>query len=169
METPLSLLDRLRTAPDEASWRRLDDIYRPLIGRWLLHWQSLGGEAEDVVQDVLTVLVRELPGFERQRKGSFRSWLRTITAHRALAHHHSLQRQPQSVGAVLEACPLALLQDPNSELSRRWDEEHDQHVLRRLLELIEPMFEETTLAAFRRVVFDGIEAGRVADELGISV
>lgn len=169
METPLSLLERLRTAPDEASWRRLDDIYRPLIQRWLLCWQSLGGEAEDVVQDVLTVLVRELPGFERQRKGSFRSWLRTITAHRALAYHHSLQRQPQAVGAVLEECPLALLQDPNSELSRRWDEEHDQHFLRRLLELIEPMFETTTLAAFRRVVFDEIEAARVAEELGISV
>lgn len=169
METPLSLLERLRTAPDEASWRRLDDIYRPLIRRWLLHWQSLDGETEDVVQDVLTVLVRELPGFERQRKGSFRSWLRTITAHRALAYHRSLQHQPQGMGAPLEECPLALLQDPNSELSRRWDEEHDQHVLRRLLELIEPMFEKTTLAAFRRVVFDEIEAARVAEELGISV
>ena len=169
METPLSLLERLRTAPDEASWRRLDDIYRPLIRRWLLPWHSLDDEAEDVVQDVLTVLIRELPAFERQRKGSFRSWLRTITAHRALAYHRSLQRQPQPVGAALEACPLALLQDPNSELSRRWDEEHDQHVLRRLLELIEPMFEKTTLAAFRRVVFDEVAAARAAEELGISV
>jgi RNA polymerase sigma-70 factor (ECF subfamily) len=169
METPLSLLERLRTAPDEAAWQRLDDIYRPLIRRWLLRWPSLEGEAEDVVQDVLAVLIRELPGFQRQRIGSFRSWLRTITAHRALTHYHALQRQPRTVGMPLEECPLAQLQDPNSELSLLWDQEHDRHVLRRLLELIEPMFEDTTLAAFRRVVFDEMGAAQAAEELGLSV
>jgi RNA polymerase sigma-70 factor (ECF subfamily) len=169
MDTPLSLLDRLRDTPDEASWRRLDDIYRPLIRRWLLRWPSLNDETEDVVQDVMAVVVRELPGFQRQRKGSFRSWLRTVTANRALAYYHLLQRQPRGAGAPLEECPLALLQDPASELSLLWDQEHDRHVLRRLLELIEPLFEETTLAAFRRAVFDEIEAVRVAEELGISV
>ena len=169
METPLSLLERLRAMPDETSWRRLDDIYRPLIRRWLLRWPSLNDETEDVVQDVMAVVVRELPCFQRQRKGSFRSWLRTITAHRALAHYHTLQRQTRAAGAPLEECPLALLQDPASELSLLWDQEHDRHVLRRLLELIEPMFEETTLAAFRRVVFDEVAAARVAGELGLSV
>ena len=48
METSASLLERLRTAPDEAAWRRLDDLYRPLIRRWLLRDPSLGEEAEDV-------------------------------------------------------------------------------------------------------------------------
>jgi hypothetical protein len=62
----------------------------------------------------------------------------------------------------LEECPLAQLQDPNSELSLLWDQEHDRHVLRRLLELIEPMFEDTTLAAFRRVVFDEMGAAQAA-------
>ncbi len=94
---------------------------------------------------------------------------RSITAHRALAHYHALQRQPQTVGAPLEECPLALLQDPNSELSLLWDQEHDRHVLRRLLQLIEPMFEASTLAAFRRVVFDDIGAAQAAEELGLSV
>ena len=34
METSASLLERLRTAPDGADWRRLDALYRPLIRRW---------------------------------------------------------------------------------------------------------------------------------------
>ncbi|HEY7424085.1 MAG TPA: RNA polymerase sigma factor [Gemmataceae bacterium] len=169
METPVSLLERLRAEPNDEAWRRLDAIYRPLIQHWLLRWPSLGDEAEDVVQDVMAVVIRELSAFQRQRKGSFRSWLRTITAHRALAHYHTLQRQPRTVGAPLEECPLAQLQDPNSELSLLWNQEHDRHVLRRLLELIEPMFEDTTLAAFRRVVFDEVEAERAAKELGLSV
>jgi RNA polymerase sigma-70 factor (ECF subfamily) len=168
METSVSLLERLRSSPDEAAWRRLDDLYRPLIRRWLLD-PRLREEAEDIVQDVMHVLVRELPHFERQRNGSFRRWLRTITAHRLLAHQRARQTRPQALGAPLEESPLAQLNDPKSELSLLWDEEHDRYVLRRLLELVEPMFEPTTLAAFRRVVFDEAPAAQVADELGLSV
>ena len=48
METSASLLERLRTAPDEAAWRRLDGLYRPLIRRWLQKDPTLGEEAEDI-------------------------------------------------------------------------------------------------------------------------
>lgn len=169
METSVSLLDRLRTSPNEAAWRRLDDLYRPLIHHWLLRDPKLGEEAEDLVQEVMHVLVRELPSFQRQRNGSFRRWLRAITANRVLAYHRARQRRPVALGAPLEECPLAQLNDPNSELSLLWDEEHDRHVLRRLLELVEPMFEPNSLAAFRRVVFDGVGAAQAATELGMSV
>ncbi|HLN33016.1 MAG TPA: RNA polymerase sigma factor [Gemmataceae bacterium] len=169
METSVSLLERLRTGPNEEAWQRLDDIYRPLIRRWLLRHPRLGDEAEDIVQEIMGVLIRELPGFHRQRNGSFRRWLRAITVNRVLAHHRAAQRRPQALGAPLEECPLEQLADPNSELSRLWDQEHDNYVLRRMLELIEPMFEPATLAAFRRVVFDEKEPAHVAAELGISV
>ena len=79
------------------------------------------------------------------------------------------KRRPQALGAPLEESPLAQLNDPKSELSVLWDQEHDRYVLRRLLELVEPMFEPATLAAFRRVVFDEVPAAQVAEELGISV
>jgi RNA polymerase sigma-70 factor, ECF subfamily len=169
METSASLLERLRAAPDEAAWRRLDDLYRPLIRRWLLRDPSLGDEAEDLVQDVMGVLVRELPGFQRRRHGSFRRWLRTVTAHRLSAHHRSRKHRPRALGAPPRECPLAQLADPHSELSRQWDEEHDRHVLRRLMDLIAPQFEPTTLAAFRRVAFDEIAPAQAAAELGLSL
>jgi RNA polymerase sigma-70 factor (ECF subfamily) len=38
-----------------------------------------------------------------------------------------------------------------------------------LLELVEPLFEPTTVAAFRRVVFDEARPAQAAAELGISV
>src|SRR5258707_1236271 len=132
METSVSLLERLRDSSDEAAWQRLDDIYRPLIFRWLRRDPGLGAEAEDVVQEVMHVLVRELPGFERQRNGSFRRWLRDVTAYRVLAHHRARRSRPLALGAPLEECPLAQLKDPNSELSLLWDHGHDRHVLRRV-------------------------------------
>ena len=118
METSVRLLERLRTAPDEAAWRRLDDIYRPLIQRWLLRDPALRDEAEDIVQNVMHVLVQELPCFQRQRDGSFRRWLRTITVHRVLAHHRARQHRPKAIGGPLDECPLAQLNDHQERTQR---------------------------------------------------
>jgi RNA polymerase sigma factor (sigma-70 family) len=169
VETSASLLKRLRAGRDDAAWRRLDDLYRPLIRHWLRRDPTLGEEAEDVVQEVMSVLVRELPAFQRQRTGSFRRWLRTVTAHRLAAHYRSRNSRPVALGAPQEACPLAQLADPRSEISRLWDDEHDRFVLRRLMDLIAPQFEPSTLAAFRRVVFDEVAPARAAEELGLSL
>jgi RNA polymerase sigma-70 factor (ECF subfamily) len=163
METAASLLERLCTAPDEAAWQRLDDLYRPLLRRWLRCDPTLGGDAEGLVQEVMSILVRELPGFRRQRTGSFRCWLREITSRRLQTYYRQRRRQPQSQGDRLDQ-----LGDPNSALSRRWDEEHDRHVLTRLLHLIEPHFEDRTLTAFRRLVFEEATPLQVAAELGMT-
>src|SRR5580700_11965260 len=83
--TSLSLLDRLKAArPETSDWERLQGIYLPLVQRWLRRVPGLGNEADDLAQEVFVVVIRELPGFERRREGSFRAWLRTITANKAL-------------------------------------------------------------------------------------
>jgi RNA polymerase sigma-70 factor (ECF subfamily) len=84
--TSSSLLDRLKhTKPDAADWHRLQDIYLPLIRHWLSGVPGLHDEADDRAQEVLVVLFRELPSFERQRHGAFRAWLRQITVNRIRA------------------------------------------------------------------------------------
>jgi RNA polymerase sigma-70 factor (ECF subfamily) len=168
LETSLSLLERLQTQPDAASWQRLVDIYTPLIRGWLQRDPTLREEADDLTQEVLSVLIQGLPQFRRQRPGSFRSWLRTITIHRLHELWRDRHRRPQGAGAMADSV-LSQLEDPASELSRQWDQEHDQHVVRRLLDLIEPEFTPPTWQAFRRVVLDDMQAAVVAEELGISV
>jgi pyruvate/2-oxoglutarate dehydrogenase complex dihydrolipoamide acyltransferase (E2) component len=64
---------------------------------------------------------------------------------------------------------LEELTDPESELGRQWDQEHDTHVLRRLLELSEPEFTAPTWLAFRRLDLEGRPAAEVARELGTTV
>jgi RNA polymerase sigma-70 factor (ECF subfamily) len=169
IHTSVSLLERLRNQPDESAWQRLDALYRPLIRRWLLRDPTLHDEAGDLVQEVLTTVVRDLPHFQRGRAGSFRCWLRTITWNRLQAFWQARRHRPQPLGGDAHGSILAQLEDPRSALSRQWDEEHDRHVVRRLMELIELEFEPATLQAFRRTVFDGVKAAEVAAELGISV
>jgi RNA polymerase sigma-70 factor (ECF subfamily) len=169
-ETPASLLERLRRQPDAESWKRLVDLYTPLLRGWLRRNLVAEDDVDDLVQEVMTVLVRELPEFQYdRRRGSFRGWLRTITVNRLRMFWRSRQNRPLATGASDLARKLDELEDPHSALSRLWDREHDQHVARRLLELIAPEFEPTTWKAFQRVALDGGKPGQIAIELGISV
>jgi RNA polymerase sigma-70 factor (ECF subfamily) len=61
------------------------------------------------------------------------------------------------------------LEDETGHLSRIWDSEHDRHLARKLLELIEPRFSDKTRAAFRRLVLDGADPRQVASELDMSL
>jgi RNA polymerase sigma-70 factor (ECF subfamily) len=168
-ETPVSLLDRLREHPDAASWQRLVELYTPLIRSWLERYAPQPADADDLVQEVLAVLVRELPHFHHNRRpGAFRSWLRLITVNRLREQWAARRARPGALGGDEIQAVLEQLQDPDSGLTRRWDEEHDRHVTRRILELIEPEFEPATWQAFRRVVLDGAGTAAVATELGLT-
>jgi RNA polymerase sigma-70 factor, ECF subfamily len=166
-ETPVSLLERLRLRPDPESWQRLVDLYAPLIRAWLPRYSLQPPDAEDLSQDVLTVLVRELPTFQHDlRPGSFRRWLRTITVNRLRNFWRSGKRRPVTAGNV--DFLLDQLEEPDSPLCRQWDEEHDRHVVSRLLELLEPEFEPSTWRAFRLLVLEGKPTAEVAAELNMS-
>jgi len=169
-DTSLSLLERLRLQPDAESWRRLVDLYTPLIHRWLHRHAAPPADADDLTQEVMTVVVRELPQFRHnQQRGAFRNWLRTITVNRLRVLWRSRQARPLATGDSDFLKMLDELEDPNSGMSRLWDQQHDQHVARRLMELAEPQFEPSTWRAFRRVVMDGVKAALVAAELNMSV
>jgi len=169
-DTSLSLLERLRLRPDAEAWRQLVDLYTPLIHGWLRRHAVPAADADDLTQEVMTVVVRELPQFRHnQQRGAFRNWLRTITVHRLRVLWRSRQARPLATGDSDFLKMLDELEDPHSDLSRLWDQQHDQHVARRLMELVQPQFEPATWRAFRRVVLDGVKAAVVAAELGMSV
>jgi RNA polymerase sigma-70 factor, ECF subfamily len=166
--TSLSLLDRLKVARPEASdWSRLQEIYLPLIERWLSRVPGLGDESADLAQDVLVVVFREVPRFTRQREGSFRAWLRQVTVNKVRNYRRKRQRRP-AVGLDQAEGFLERLSDPNGDLAREWDRDHDQQVVQKLLGLVKPAISAMTWAAFQRFAVDGIPAVRVAEELGLS-
>jgi RNA polymerase sigma-70 factor (ECF subfamily) len=168
--TSISLLDRLREQPDVLSWQRLVDLYSPLIHGWLRYYAVQPPDADDLVQEVLSTLVHELPRFHHDRRaGAFRCWLRTIAVNRLRAFWRARQARPVATGDSDVVRQLEQLEDPNSGLSRLWDEEHDRHILNRLLELIEPEFAPATWQAFRRITLNGERAAAVAANLGLSV
>src|SRR5205807_3625044 len=116
-ETSLSLLNRLRLQPDAESWRRLVDLYSPLIQGWLRRQGVAPADADDLTQEVMTVVVRELPQFEHnQQRGAFRNWLRTITINRLRALWRSRQTRPLATGDSDFLKALDELEDPRSDM-----------------------------------------------------
>ena len=82
-ETSHSLIDHLCNESDAASWERLIELYSPLLRGWINRYEVQAADADDLIQDVLMVVMRELPSFRHnQQTGAFRSWLRRIVVNR---------------------------------------------------------------------------------------
>jgi len=168
--TSASLLERLRGQADSADWQRLTTIYRPWLVGWLRGHGLHDADAEDLVQDILVVVLRELPFFQHSGKaGAFRAWLRTIAVHRLRDALRARGYRPTVTGDSDFLDQLDQLEDPASVLSKQWELEHDRHIVGRLLAMIEPDFQPASWQAFRGVMLDGQTPREAAARLGISV
>jgi RNA polymerase sigma-70 factor (ECF subfamily) len=166
-ETHLSLLHRA-TAGDEAAWAKMVALYQPLISGWLQRHAVPRQEAADLTQEVLAVVVRELGAFSHAgHPGSFRGWLRTITANRARAFLRGAERERAAGGDSVLGI-IEQLEDPHSQVTGAWNAEHDAHVVRQILKLIETDFEPATVRIFHRLVLDEARASEVAAEMGMT-
>jgi RNA polymerase sigma-70 factor (ECF subfamily) len=168
--TSISLLNRLQQTDDSKNWNRLVELYAPLLRVWLRKYDVQASDADDLVQEVLMAVSTELKSFDHSgRPGAFRSWLRTILAHRLRNFWRAQGRRPQARGDSDIERRLELLEDPASELSEIWNRQHDRHVVRQLLATTESSFEPSTWKAFCRVAIEGARPDLVATELGISL
>jgi RNA polymerase sigma-70 factor, ECF subfamily len=168
-ETRQSLLLRAQTG-EENAWKDLTDLYRPLILGWLNRQGVPSRDLEDLSQDILLTVVKHLPTFQHSgNRGAFRSWLRTIVCSRTADYWRAVDPGNQADGGSGATVALQQVEDPDSDLNRQWDEEHDRYVLNCLLDLVEEEFEPITLKAFRRLALDGASGAEAAEELGMSV
>ncbi len=168
--TSATLLERLRDRADAEAWQRLVDLYSPLLSGWLRRHALQEADVDDLVQEVLVTVAREAPRFQHSgRPGAFRHWLRTILANRLREFWRSRRLRPAATGDSDFAGMLDQLEDHNSGISRLWEQEHDQHIVRRLLAMLEPQFAPSTWQAFRRVVLEGARPEAAAAELGLTV
>jgi RNA polymerase sigma factor (sigma-70 family) len=167
-ETSYSLLERVRAQADSRGWRELVAVYEPLIRGWLRRQALQAADVDNLVQEVMAVLVSELPDFQHNgRPGAFRAWLRGITVNRLRELWRDQKRHAAPGGSDFEQV-LDQLADDGSRLSMLWDQEHDRHVVHQLLKMIAADFEAKTWQAFAKVALQGKPASEVAAELGIS-
>jgi RNA polymerase sigma-70 factor (ECF subfamily) len=165
--TPLSLLERAR-ANDAKAWRRLLELYQPLVQAWCGRAGLRGPDAEDVTQEVLAGVAAGLADFRRDRPGdTFRGWLRGITRNQVLVHFRRRQGKPQAEGGSDAWQHLQNLADPLPGPDTDEAEEAGE-LYRRALDLIRADFEEATWRAFWLTAIEGRSPPTLTAELNMS-
>jgi RNA polymerase sigma-70 factor (ECF subfamily) len=160
--TPLSLLERVRRNDQEA-WRRLLDLYGPLVRFWCGRAGVLAADTEDVAQEVFAAAAAGLAGFRRDRPGdTFRGWLRGITRNQVLLYLRRNGGRPQAVGGS-EA-----LQNPQQVADPLAEEAAEIGlVYRRALQQARGEIEERTWQAFWLTVVEDRSPAALTAELGM--
>ena len=162
--TSSSLLIRLQDSKDQQAWSQFVELYTPLMFYWARRTGLNSDDAADLVQDVLTLLVRKLPELRYERDKSFRGWLRTITLNkwRELYRRRSLP--------MVEAGESELTMIPDMVDSNEfWNVQFKQELVSRAIQMMESEFSPKTWIACQEFVFGDSTAEQVAAKHNLSV
>jgi len=157
-------------AGDALAWQRLEFLYTPLVRWWCRrHGVSAPQDVEDVTQEVLAAVAMKIGEFTQGQAGSFRSWLCTITRHKAVDHYRRTRGQPAAAGGSSAQQHLQELPEAVSGSSTADDLLSERAILvRRALELVRPEFQPRTWDAAWRVTVDGQSPAEVGAALGMT-
>jgi len=166
-----SLLVRVQEMQPDA-WARMGDVFSPIIYRWARQAGLSGSDSADVVQEVFTSIARRISSFERQKqKGSFRSWLATITRNQIRDVFRRKQKQPDGRGGS-----TAMLDFMNVEIPQHDVLEEsisvanlESRLPQRILQIVQSECDEKTWQAFWLTTIEDKSASLVAEQLGIGV
>ena len=166
--TRASLLVRLRDGDDTAAWQEFIDIYSSLIYGFARRRGLQDADAADLMQDVLRSVSMAMPRLEYDpRRGTFRSWLFTITRNKL--NTFLTRRRRQAVGTGDSGMQEMLQAEPLPEEDNEWDEEYRQRLFRWASEKVRGSFGDRVWQAFWQTAVEGRTPQDVGRELGMSV
>ena len=162
--TRASLLSRLRDVANAGDWREFHRCYGGLIRSVAKRAGLADAEIEDVVQETLISVARQLPEYHYDpARGSFKGWLLTITRRRLADHWRKVYREPAG-----EAPSAAATVFDESGLEVVWEEEWRQHLLTRALDRLGPRLRPQQRQVFQLGVVEGWPAAEVCQATGLS-
>lgn len=136
--TRQTLLSRLRDADNHESWREFFDTYWKLIYSAATRAGLSDAEAQDVVQETVISVCRNISTFEYDPEvGSFKGWLLKLTRWRILDQLR--KRRPEQTLSkgekALEAAEIEAVPDPGASVSDAfWDQEWERNVFETAIE-----------------------------------
>lgn len=174
-ETRKSLLLRLKDHEDQEGWQEFFEVYWRLIYSFALKTGLSESESEEVVQDTMVSLAKEMPRFQYDRsKGSFRSFLLTVVRRRIVDRHRQEARWHR---VVSEKSPsespsdqaFADGPDPHGpELDRLWALEWEGHLIQRALDRVRDKVTEKQYLIYEMLVLREVPIATVASNLQTS-
>lgn len=171
--TRYSLLSRLRNWDDHESWQDFFNTYWRLIYSFALKSGLTSAEAEDVVQETIISVAKNIEKFKRDRNlGSFKGWLRNLTRWRVADH---LRRRTNTGDIPVEIAEdgsfefnLAAIPD-SSEAESMWESEWRANLMKLALQKVKTAVKEEHYQAFDLYAIKQWPARKVAETLDMTV
>jgi RNA polymerase sigma-70 factor (ECF subfamily) len=174
LQTRKSLLSRLRDHEDVQSWQTFFDRYWRLLYNVARHAGLDDPDAQDVVQDTVMAVAREIPQFHYDPdRGSFKQWLFRILRRRVADHFRKLYRQPAHAGVSPETLEQsgdadAILLQSGVSLSDAWDQEWERSVLDAAIAQVRAQANPKHFQVFDYCVLKEWPVAKVASTLGMN-
>ena len=164
----LSLVVGLRQGNSD-SWRRMVDLYGPLVNSWC----SIAGVAPDripdVMQDVFLAVHRAAENFEpKSETTGFRGWLWMITRNKIHDHYRKTAGSATARGgstALRQLHEFAVPELPEDDPS---EIDETTKLLHRAMAMVKVEFKENTWQVFWRAAVLGHPSDRIAEEMNIT-
>jgi RNA polymerase sigma factor (sigma-70 family) len=173
--TRYTLLSRLEDRGDQDSWRDFFNTYWRLIYSVALKSGLTETEAQDVVQETIISVARDIDKFKRDRAlGSFKGWLRNIIRWRIgdqlRKRTRALRADDSKIVGDLPRPDVADIPDPAGEAAEYvWDGEWQANLLKAALETIKRSVKEEHYQIFDLYVLQQTPVRNVARALGVNV
>jgi len=169
--TRQSLLSRLKDWNDQESWKVFFDTYWRLIYSAAVKAGLTDAEAQDVVQETVIGVLKNLPDFEYDaRKGSFKNWLLKLTSWRI---GDQMRRRQQGARERPEPKPreprtstrtetIARVPDPAGEKwMASWNEEWERNIIDAAIDRVKKKVDPKQYQIFDLYVFKNWSVTRI--------
>ena len=167
LPTRASLLSRLRDWDDQSSWKAFFDTYWRLIYSSARKSGLSDSEAQDVVQETIIAVAKQMPTFRYDRnKGTFKGWLLQTTRWRIQDRYRRIEREGRLHRALAEKA-AALEEDAGRVLE--WDRLWQENLLAVATERARARADPRQFEIYDLVVQRGMSAKETAELLEVSL
>lgn len=171
--TRQSLLERLKDAADDDSWRTFFETYWRLIYFTGLKAGLTEAEAQDLVQETVISVFKSMERFEYVRKnGSFKAWLLRLTHWRILDQLRNRQKNLANLrrpGAETQTDPLEKIPEPPlRDVEVAWNQEWTNSLTQAAVEKVKAKVNPRHWQIFELHTFQEWPIRRITAALGVS-
>lgn len=168
-KTSASWLSRMRHH-DPQAWRRLTELYGPLVYHWGRRHGLSAEDASDLTQEVFSSVAGAIERFlHSPENGTFRGWLWTIARNKLRDHFRRDANREAAAGGTEAWLKLSSIPEVWSDESHAATDPGElQRLFRRALDRVRCEFEDRTWQAFWLSTVDLLGTDEIAQQLGLS-
>jgi len=151
---------------DQSAWQEFVDYYQKFIFILLWHMKVPEQECDDIAQQVLLRIWKNLPDFDPER-AKFRTWVITIIRNAAASHMSQLTQRNQRF-KLTEEFSRMIIGDETDELEKVYQKEWELYISTVALENIKKLFSDKAIEAFS-LSLTGVDSQSIADKRGLEL